>query len=177
MVSGRISGRDESFYKSSPLGDEASTRSFGASLLTHTNGGKTFFAAHSMDVKFEGKGVARHIDLTTSNHASYPGSTPPFANTENMVLAVLEALEKDLCPCCGAPQHGTGAPMGRDDWYNDHLNKKALENNWSPATLRAQKRDYRALIRDDGTHRLYMRHADRGSPQAALRRLLRPPTG
>ena len=140
--------KDQSYYKSSPLGDEASTRSFGASLLSHTNGGKTFFAAHSMDVKFEGKGVARHIDIATSNHASYPGSTPPFPNMESMTLAAIEAIEKDLCACCGEPKHATGAPMGRDDWYNDHLNKKARANGWPKVELRTQKRAYRKLVQD-----------------------------
>ena len=46
--------------------------------VSHTITGAACFAAYSMDVKFEGKSVTRHLDLMTSNHASYPGSTPPF---------------------------------------------------------------------------------------------------
>jgi hypothetical protein len=60
--------RDTSFYKTSPLGDEAATRSFGSNILSHSITGKTYFIAWSMDVKIEGKNVDRHLDLTTSNH-------------------------------------------------------------------------------------------------------------
>jgi uncharacterized protein DUF4150 len=61
--------KDTSFYKTSPLGDEAATRSFGSNILSHSITGKTYFIAWSMDVKFEGKNVDRHLDFTTSNHA------------------------------------------------------------------------------------------------------------
>src|SRR5712692_7664773 len=43
--------KDLSFYQTSPLGDEAATRSFGGSVVTHTITGKTYFIAWSMDVK------------------------------------------------------------------------------------------------------------------------------
>lgn len=69
--------KDQSFYKTSPLGNEAATRSFGASVVTHVITGKTYFVAWSMDVKFEDQNVDRHLDLTSSNHASVPGSPPP----------------------------------------------------------------------------------------------------
>ncbi len=74
---GPVMLKDKSFYKSSPLGDEAATRSFGANVITHTITGKTYFVAWSMDVKFEGANVDRHMDLTTSNHNPPPGGTPP----------------------------------------------------------------------------------------------------
>ena len=93
----------QSYLQSKPLGNEASTKSFGASVLSHTNGGKTQFCAHSMDVKFEGKYVCRHLDLTTSNHASYPGGTPPFPDMEAMNLEALARIEDRKCPCCGEP--------------------------------------------------------------------------
>lgn len=60
--------KDQSFYKSSPLGDEAATRTFGGNILSHSITGKTYFVGWSMDVKFEGQNVDRHTDLTTSNH-------------------------------------------------------------------------------------------------------------
>ena len=66
--------KDQSFYESSPLGNEAATKSQGAGVVTHVITGKTYFISWSMDVKFEGKNVDRHIDMTTSNHAS------PMAN-------------------------------------------------------------------------------------------------
>jgi hypothetical protein len=89
--------KDQSYYATSPLGDEAATKSFGGSVVTHVITGKTYFSAWSMDVEFEGANVDRHLDLTTSNHASYPGSTPPFPDMEELALL---ALKKDQCPCC-----------------------------------------------------------------------------
>lgn len=61
--------KDKSFYKTSPLGDEAATRSFGANVVSHVITGKTYCHSWSMDVKVEGLNVDRHLDLTTSNHA------------------------------------------------------------------------------------------------------------
>src|SRR5436309_15035563 len=40
--------KDQSFYKTSPLGDEAATRTFGGSVVTHVITGKTYFNAWSM---------------------------------------------------------------------------------------------------------------------------------
>jgi len=74
---GEIMLKDKSFYKSSPLGDEAATKSFGANVMSHTITGKTYFVAWSMDVKIEGKNADRHVDMTTSNHMSPPGGTGP----------------------------------------------------------------------------------------------------
>src|SRR5215471_200089 len=90
--------KDKSFYKTSPLGDEAATRSFGGSVITHTITGKTYFSAWSMDVKFEGENVPRHLDLTTSNHNPYPGSTAPTPEQEQ----AMRRLYYNACPCCGS---------------------------------------------------------------------------
>ncbi|MFO1049132.1 MAG: DUF4150 domain-containing protein [Geminicoccaceae bacterium] len=91
----------QSYYQPPALGNEAATRSFGASVITHQITGKTYFQAWSMDVQFEGKNVCRHIDLTTSNHASYPGGTPPQPTLEQQTALdrIGEAIPK--CPCCG----------------------------------------------------------------------------
>ena len=76
MIKGKeVMLKDQSFYKTSPLGDEAATNSLGAGVVTHVITGKTYFVAWSMDVQFEGQNVDRHTDMTTSNHAS------PMANT------------------------------------------------------------------------------------------------
>jgi uncharacterized Zn-binding protein involved in type VI secretion len=95
--------KNQSYFKSSPLGNEAATRSFGGSVVSHTITGKAYFNSWSMDVKVEGKNVARHLDLMTSNHASYPGSTPPFTEMERMALLALADADEDLCPCCWQP--------------------------------------------------------------------------
>ncbi|PRP89907.1 hypothetical protein ENSA5_70140 [Enhygromyxa salina] len=72
LIGGKPAGVEDSYLQSSPLGNEAATKALGGSLLTHTITGKAYFNAHSMDVMFEGRHVVRHLDLMTSNHASYP---------------------------------------------------------------------------------------------------------
>jgi hypothetical protein len=91
----------QSYYQPAALGDEAATRAFGMSVITHQITGKTYFQAWSMDVSIEGKNVCRHLDITTSNHASYPGSTPPFPNNEAMIQLAEERIAAKQCPCCG----------------------------------------------------------------------------
>jgi len=112
--------QDASFYQSSPLGNEAATRNFGASVVTHTMTGKTYFASWSMDVKVEGKSVVRHLDLTTSNHGSYPGATPPFCNLSEAKLSEAQALaqqrmDEGKCPCCGGEIEDCPAAFQEDD--------------------------------------------------------------
>lgn len=124
-----ISLKSQSYYKTSPLGNEAATRNFGAAVVTHQITGKTYFQAYSMDVKVEGKNVNRHLDITTSNHGSMPGNTPPMPNMESMSLASAEdtSSDEDKCPCCGEPRHAnqkdpdTGLPyaqINEQDWYD-----------------------------------------------------------
>ncbi len=120
--------KGQSFYQSSPLGNEAATRNFGGAVITHTISGKTYFAAHSMDVMVEGKNVCRHLDLTTSNHASYPGSTPPFPNAE-MQAAATQAIADKKCACCNGPQHSDGADMHRDEWYEDNIQEESARRS------------------------------------------------
>ncbi|WP_239014734.1 DUF4150 domain-containing protein [Archangium violaceum] len=121
LIAGKeVALQDASFYQSSPLGNEAATRNFGASVVTHTITGKTYFASWSMDVKVEGKSVVRHMDLTTSNHGSYPGATPPFCNlseakrAEAQELAQLRMVE-GKCPCCGKSADTCPAAFREDD--------------------------------------------------------------
>jgi hypothetical protein len=98
-IGGKPAGLEGSHFKTSPLGDEAATKTFGGSLITHTTSGKAYFNAWSMDVKIEGKKTPRHLDLMTNNHASYPGSTPPFTEMEEMALEAMDRA-KPQCPCC-----------------------------------------------------------------------------
>jgi uncharacterized protein DUF4150 len=70
----KISGQEvmlktQSSYKKC-TGDEAATKSLGMGVITHCIQGKTYFAAWSSDVKFEGANVDRHGDLTNSNGQS-----------------------------------------------------------------------------------------------------------
>lgn len=83
--------KDKSFYKTSPLGDEAATKSFGGNVMSHTITGKTFCVSWSMDVKIEGMNVDRHMDMTTSNHlcAPTPPGTPPASLTIGTMKPVI----------------------------------------------------------------------------------------
>ncbi len=68
--------KNKSFFKKS-AGDEAGCAAK-KGVITSKNMGKVYFNSWSMDVKIEGKNVVRHFDLTTHNHASQPGQTPPW---------------------------------------------------------------------------------------------------
>ncbi|MFY2557027.1 DUF4150 domain-containing protein [Corallococcus terminator] len=76
--------RDKSYFKKC-TGDEAATKSFGQGVVSHQLSGKVYFASWSMDVQFEGENVVRHLDMTTSNHASTPGNeSVPTPELESM---------------------------------------------------------------------------------------------
>lgn len=68
--------KNKSYFKKS-TGDEAGAAPK-KGLITSVNRGKIYFNAWSMDVKIEGENVVRHLDLTTHNHASVPGNSPPW---------------------------------------------------------------------------------------------------
>lgn len=93
--------KDSSFYKSSPLGNEAATNSQGAGVITHVITGKTYFVAWSMDVKFEDQNVDRHTDMTTSNHASpTANASAPMAN---LGTAAVSPPPSDPCKGVNCP--------------------------------------------------------------------------
>ena len=94
--------KDQSFYKTAPLGDEAATQGLGAGVITHVITGKTYFKMWSMDVKFEGQNADRHIDLTTSNHASDIGNAMIMGNLSTMAQ---DRIKDEKCPCCGKDPH------------------------------------------------------------------------
>ena len=84
----KISGQEvmlknSSYFKTSS-GDEAGAAAK-KGVITSTNKGKAYFIAWSMDVKFEGENVVRHLDMTTNNHAS-PAATgaAPSAHIDSM---------------------------------------------------------------------------------------------
>lgn len=122
----------QSYYKPSTLGNEAATRSFGASVVTHQITGKTYFQAWSMDVKFEGKNVCRHNDITTSNHGSNPPATPPAPSAETQTFEdAKQAVANGKCPCCGAELHpwqkdehnNAFTPMKEDDFWQKKIDQ------------------------------------------------------
>lgn len=84
--------KNKSNFKTSS-GDEAGSAPK-KGVVTSKNKGKVYFNAWSMDVKVEGKNVLRHLDLTTNNHASMPGDTPPWPYVDTMAVAAPSAKPK-----------------------------------------------------------------------------------
>jgi hypothetical protein len=85
--------KDKSCFKKSS-GDEAGCAAK-KGVVTSTNGGKVFFKAWSMDVKIEGENAVRHLDLTTNNHASDPGDTPPWPYVDGAAIAAKDPCKKE----------------------------------------------------------------------------------
>ena len=79
--------KNKSCFKQS-TGDEAGSAPM-KGVITHQTKGKVYFNSWSMDVVIEGENVPRHLDLTTHNHGSSPGQTPPFPEAEGMTPGVL----------------------------------------------------------------------------------------
>ncbi|MEO2036814.1 MAG: PAAR-like domain-containing protein [Planctomycetaceae bacterium] len=113
----KISGKEamlknKSHFKKS-MGDEAGCAAK-KGVLTSTNRGKVYFTMWSMDVKFEGKNVVRHLDMTTHNHMSTPGNTPPWPYMDSMAASKDPCMadkqkEKDACSDYKKPDGEDGA--------------------------------------------------------------------
>jgi hypothetical protein len=86
--------KNKSYFKKS-TGDEAATKSLGMGVVTHQIQGKVNFINWSMDVKFEGENVPRHLDLTGHNEASDPPNAPPWIYTDAMSVSKIPDECKD----------------------------------------------------------------------------------
>jgi hypothetical protein len=96
----KISGKEimlknKSYFKKS-TGDEAGAAPK-KGVVTSKNTGKVYFNAWSMDVKFEGENVVRHLDLTTHNHGSVPGNSPtwPYIDEASIPAELKEKCAED----------------------------------------------------------------------------------
>jgi hypothetical protein len=138
--------KDSSFFKTSPLGDEAATNGLGAGVMTACITGQTHFTSWSMDVQLEGANADRHTDMTTSNHASDQPANgqPPMMEAEKPAPPPKTPPE-DECPCCHQkPRHAnqkdpdTGAPyesVSEADWYNQGVAEYQAKVDSIPAYL------------------------------------------
>jgi hypothetical protein len=87
----KISGQEvmlknKSYFKKS-TGDEAGSAPM-KGVITASNTGKVYFIAWSMDVKFEGENVVRHLDMTTGNHACpNPNEAAPWTYAQRTAMA------------------------------------------------------------------------------------------
>jgi hypothetical protein len=77
--------KNKSYFKKS-TGDEAGSAPK-KGVVTSQITGKVYFNMWSMDVQVEGENVVRHLDLTTHNHASFPGNTSPWPYIDAMEFA------------------------------------------------------------------------------------------
>ena len=77
--------KDQSFFKTS-TGDEAGSAPK-KGVITSVNKGKAYFIAWSMNVKFEGENVVRHLDPTSHNHASSTFNAAPVTYLDAMTRA------------------------------------------------------------------------------------------
>jgi hypothetical protein len=104
-----------------------------------------------MDVKFEGANVDRHIDPTTSNHASMIGNVmAPMVNLAVMAMAWFRRV-RGKCECCGKDPHSPGGTsVSMDDWYtqnNQGNPDPRLKNGWTQKDG-TSVRGYDAVIAD-----------------------------
>jgi hypothetical protein len=136
----KISGKEvmlknKSYFKTS-TGDEAGCAPK-KGIITSKIKGKVYFNSWSMDVKVEGQNVVRHMDLTTHNHASQIGQTPPTGYVDGMYkpdMATVSSLQgTGKCECCGNTAHSKaqadGNSISEDDWYDttNPKNKDVLD--------------------------------------------------
>ena len=94
MISGQEVMMKDSSYFSTSTGDEAGSAPK-KGIVTSQNKGKVNFFSWSMDVKFEGANVPRHLDLTGHNEASNPPNTPPWPYLDQMSPSEAALCAKD----------------------------------------------------------------------------------
>lgn len=150
----KISGKEvmlknKSYFKKS-MGDEAGSAAK-KGVVTSVNRGKVYFISWSMDVKFEGNNVVRHLDMTTHNHASPTTNTPPWPFVDSAAIGSgedpcedekieeqnacngmsdVEACGDDDCRtarrCKLVPYGGPRSPNCCDDQQGHHM----IEGHW-----------------------------------------------
>ena len=128
MISNKeIMLKNKSYFKKS-TGDEAGAAAK-KGVISNTNTGSVYFIKWSMDVKFEGENVDRHLDMTTDNHAS------PAAN-EAVPWPYTDAMTTlgDFSDCADDKQNikdnckqTSDSKEGRDEQCPGFLSKKVGE--------------------------------------------------
>lgn len=115
MISGQeVMLKDQSTFKKS-TGDEAATKSLGMGVVTHALQGEASFVAWSMDVKFEGSNVDRHLDPMLHNEQCNPANTPPMIYADRMAAADIPGCEKQreqVEAACGKDGENFSCPDG-----------------------------------------------------------------
>lgn len=155
--------KDKSYFKKS-TGDEAATKSLGMGVVTHQIQGAVYFNSWSMDVKFEGENVVRHLDLTTHNHACKPGQTPPWPYQDSVAFGDPPECTKDT----GRAQTACGPTKSKKVGKRKHRIcseecKKAME-----CVLVPKGKDKEKCCRPDNTgDHMIEDHWTKGAPDFA----------
>jgi uncharacterized Zn-binding protein involved in type VI secretion len=103
-IGGKTISLENKSHYSKCSGDEAGCAPK-KGIITSKNTGKVYAQAWSMDVKVEGKGVARLGDIATTNHGSNTGDDPPMVIVGAPAVGVIQ-VPVTTCPCCGtSPAH------------------------------------------------------------------------
>lgn len=124
FICGSMVAQADTSYFAKSIGDQGATESLPKGVATGAIEGKAYFISWSHDVMFEGKGVPRHEDLMTHNHASDPGNTPPHIYMDS------DAIRRD---CSGELKKVQDACKKTGD---DKVPKHAVLNKFlSPKTL------------------------------------------
>lgn len=127
----KISGKEimlknKSYFQKS-TGNEAGCAAK-KGVVTSVNRGKIYFISWSMDVKFEGENVNRHMDQTTHNHASLPSNTAPWPYIDEL------ALNKGACRDERIEERAACGPIeskAKEDGLSTAKTHEALCNNTS----------------------------------------------
>jgi hypothetical protein len=114
MISGQeVMLKDKSVFKTS-TGDEAGSAPK-KGVVTSQIKGKVNFTSWSMDVKFEGENVPRHLDMTLHNEASLPANTPVWPYLDQMAISLdhpcVGDMKKEYAACKDYKPHN---PDGAD---------------------------------------------------------------
>lgn len=143
--------KDKSYFKKSS-GDEAGSAPK-KGVITSVNRGKVYFNAWSMDVKIEGENVVRHLDITTHNHASIPGDTPPVPYQDE------SASGGDGKPCYVV----IGEDQDRVDAAARVLKAKTIRREWPKAiTFRPYIKEKHEAISVDFNRKWMNQKMDQG---------------
>ncbi|MEN0107036.1 MAG: PAAR-like domain-containing protein [Pseudomonas sp.] len=145
--------KNKSYYKTS-YGDEAGCAPK-KGVITSKNKGKVYFTSWSMNVKFEGENVVRHLDLTTHNHASMPGNTPTWPYMDKMAVAketgpCKEEIKREKKACEGFKPNGDKDPCPPVTALKAAKAAHALTAKDSPARAKATLKvnaEYEALAK------------------------------
>lgn len=70
LIKGTGAALEDKSYFATSYGDEPATSGLQKGIISGKIKGKAYFKSWSMDVKIEGRGVARHMDTVTHNHVN-----------------------------------------------------------------------------------------------------------